>query len=158
MPSAGPPAGRGSPGRKPRNRAAPGAVPVAAVRGRGCGDPHGTTVTARTPGGQGRRSRGRGSIGPCPAAGPAATLEPVEEQPMRATVSMTLDLRGLADPLLVARTGVAMAGLRSGELIEVLTTDRDSVRDLTVWARASGNRLVEQTEWRDIYRFLFRKR
>jgi TusA-related sulfurtransferase len=82
----------------------------------------------------------------------------VEEQPMRATLSMTLDLRGLADPLPVARTGVAMAGLRSGELIEVLTTDRDPVRDLTVWARASGNRLVEQTEWRDIYRFLFRKR
>ena len=77
---------------------------------------------------------------------------------MRATVSMTLDLRGLADPLLVARTGVAMAGLRSGELIEVLTTDRDSVRDLTVWARASGNRLVEQTEGRDFSRFLFRKR
>jgi tRNA 2-thiouridine synthesizing protein A len=77
---------------------------------------------------------------------------------MRATVSMTLDLRGLADPLLVARTGLAMAGLRSGELIEVLTTDRDSVRDLTVWARASGNRLVEQTEGRDFYRFLFRKR
>jgi len=77
---------------------------------------------------------------------------------MRATVSMTLDLRGLADPLLVARTGVAMAGLRSGALIEVLTTDRDSVRDLTVWARAPGNRLVEQTQGRDFYRFLFRKR
>jgi len=77
---------------------------------------------------------------------------------MRATVSMTLDLRGLADPLLVARTGVTMAGLRSGELIEVLTTDRDAVRDLTVWARASGNRLVEQTEGRDFSRFLFRKR
>ena len=77
---------------------------------------------------------------------------------MRATVSMTLDLRGLADPLPVARTAVAMAGLRSGELIEVLTTDPDSVRDLTVWARATGNRLVEQTEGRDFYRFLFRKR
>ena len=64
---------------------------------------------------------------------------------MRATVSMTLDLRGLADPLPVARTAVAIAGLRSGELIEVLTTDPDSVRDLPVWARATGNRLVEQT-------------
>jgi tRNA 2-thiouridine synthesizing protein A len=85
-------------------------------------------------------------------------MEPTEEQPMRETVSMTLDLRGLADPLPVARTGVAMAGLRSGELIEVLTTDPDSARDLTVWARASGNRLVEQTEGRDFYRFLFRKR
>ena len=77
---------------------------------------------------------------------------------MRATVSMTLDPRGLADPLPVARTGVAMAGLRSGALIEVLTTDPDSVRDLTVWARASGNRLVDQTEGRDFCPFLFRKR
>ena len=77
---------------------------------------------------------------------------------MRATVSMTLDLRGLADPLLVARRAWPWPGFRSGELIEVLTTDRDSVRDLTVWARASGNRLVEQTQGRDFYRFLFRKR
>ena len=76
---------------------------------------------------------------------------------MRATVSMTLDLRGLADPLPVARTAVAMAGLRSGDLIEVLTTDPGSVRDLPVWARSTGNRLVEQTEGHDFYRFLLRK-
>jgi TusA-related sulfurtransferase len=59
---------------------------------------------------------------------------------------MTLDLRGLTVPLPVARTAVAMAGLGSGELIEVLTSDRDSVRDVLVWARATGNRLVEYRE------------
>jgi tRNA 2-thiouridine synthesizing protein A len=77
---------------------------------------------------------------------------------MRATVSVTLDLRGLAVPLPVARTAVAIAGLRSGELIEVLTTDPGSVRDLPVWARATGYRLIEQTEGHDFYRFLLRKR
>ena len=77
---------------------------------------------------------------------------------MRGTVSMTLDLRGQSVPLLVARTAVAMAGLRSGELIEVLTTDPDSVRDLPVWSRATGNRLVEQTAGAGWYRFIVRKR
>ena len=42
---------------------------------------------------------------------------------MPTTVAKTLDLRGLTDPLLVAHTAVAMAGLGSGALIEVLTSD-----------------------------------
>jgi tRNA 2-thiouridine synthesizing protein A len=78
--------------------------------------------------------------------------------PMRGTVSMTLDLRGLSVPFLVARTAVAMSGLRSGELIEVLTTDPASARDLPVWSRATGNRLVDQTAGDGWYRFIVRKR
>ena len=77
---------------------------------------------------------------------------------MPATVTMTLDLRGLTVPLPVARTAVAMARLGSGELMEVLTTDPDSVRDLPVWARATGNRLVEQTRGSGWYRFILQKR
>ena len=73
---------------------------------------------------------------------------------MRGTISMTLDLRGLSEPVSVARTAVAMTGLRSDEL----TTDPASVRDLSVWARATGNRLVEQTAGDGWYRFTVRKR
>jgi tRNA 2-thiouridine synthesizing protein A len=77
---------------------------------------------------------------------------------MPATISLTLDLRGLTVALPVARTAVAMAGLGSGELIEVLTSDPDSVRDLPVWARATGNRLVEQSQGAGWYRFVLQKR
>ena len=77
---------------------------------------------------------------------------------MPATISLTLDLRDLTVPLPVARTAVAMAGLESGALIEVLTSDPDSVRDLPVWARATGNRLVEQTQGTGWYRFILQKR
>ena len=77
---------------------------------------------------------------------------------MPATITMTLDLRGLTIPLPVARTAVAMAGLGSGARIEVLTSDPDSVRDLPVWARATGNRLVEQTQGSGWYRFVLQKR
>jgi TusA-related sulfurtransferase len=77
---------------------------------------------------------------------------------MTATVAMTLDLRGLTVALPVARTAIAMAGLESGALIEVLTCDPDSARDLPVWARATGNRLVEQTQGPGWYRFVLQKR
>jgi tRNA 2-thiouridine synthesizing protein A len=77
---------------------------------------------------------------------------------MSATVAMTLDLRGQADPLTVARTAVTMTRLRTGELIEVLTCNPDEAQDLSVWARATGNRLVEQTTERGVYRFVLRKR
>ena len=77
---------------------------------------------------------------------------------MPATITMTLDLRGLTIPLPVARTAVAMAGLGSGARIEVLTSDPESVRDLPVWARATGNRLVEQTQGSGWYRFVLQKR
>jgi tRNA 2-thiouridine synthesizing protein A len=77
---------------------------------------------------------------------------------MRTTISRTLDLRGLADPLPVARTAVAMATMDPGELAEVLTTDRGSLRDFLAWSRATGNRLVEQTEDGGVYRLVIRKR
>jgi len=77
---------------------------------------------------------------------------------MPATIATTLDLRGLTVALPVARTAVAMAGLESGELIEVLTSDPDAVRDLPVWARATRNRLIEQTQGGGWYRFVLQKR
>jgi tRNA 2-thiouridine synthesizing protein A len=77
---------------------------------------------------------------------------------MPATVAMTLDLRGEAGPLTVARTAVAMTRLHTGELIEVLTCDPDEAQDLSVWARATGNRLVEQTTERGVHRFVLKKR
>jgi tRNA 2-thiouridine synthesizing protein A len=77
---------------------------------------------------------------------------------MRTTIGRTLDLRGLTGPLPVARTAVAMAGMDAGELAEVLTTDRGSIRDFLAWSRATGNRLVEQTEDGGVYRLVIRKR
>jgi tRNA 2-thiouridine synthesizing protein A len=53
---------------------------------------------------------------------------------------------------------VAMAAMDPGELAEVLTTDRGSIRDFLAWSRATGNRLVEQTEDGGVHRFVIRKR
>jgi TusA-related sulfurtransferase len=77
---------------------------------------------------------------------------------MPATVAFTLDLRGPTLPLTVTRTAVTMTKLRSGELIEVLTSDPDEAQDLSVWARATRNRLLQQTKDDGLYRFVLEKR
>jgi tRNA 2-thiouridine synthesizing protein A len=77
---------------------------------------------------------------------------------MSTTTAKTLDLKGLACPLPIAKTAQGIRELRSGELIEALATDPGSVPDFAAWCRATGNKLVEQSEDGGVYRFLIRKK
>ncbi len=73
-------------------------------------------------------------------------------------VTETLDLKGLACPLPIAKTAIAMKKHASGDVIEVLATDPGSVPDFIAWAQTTGNELVEQTQDGDTYRFVLRKK
>jgi tRNA 2-thiouridine synthesizing protein A len=77
---------------------------------------------------------------------------------MSATITTTLDLKGLACPLPIAKTAQSMRDLAPGDLVEVYATDPGSVPDFKAWCRSTGNQLVEQTEESGIYRFLIRKK
>jgi tRNA 2-thiouridine synthesizing protein A len=74
-----------------------------------------------------------------------------------ADVTRTLDASGLACPMPVVRTRQAMDELATGEVLEVISTDRGSVRDLPAWAESTGNRLIEQREDGDRFIFLIEK-
>jgi tRNA 2-thiouridine synthesizing protein A len=76
---------------------------------------------------------------------------------MSQTIAVTLDLKGLACPLPIAKTAQAMRTLRSGEMLEALATDPGSVPDFTAWCKTTGNELVEQTETYGVFRFVIRK-
>jgi TusA-related sulfurtransferase len=76
---------------------------------------------------------------------------------MSAQVTTTLDFKGLACPLPIVKTAVAIKQLAPGELVEVLATDAGSVADFTAWSRATGNQLVEHTAEGGVYRFVLRK-
>jgi tRNA 2-thiouridine synthesizing protein A len=76
---------------------------------------------------------------------------------MSQTIAVTLDLKGLACPLPIAKTAQAMRTLRSGEMLEALATDPGSVPDFTAWCKTTGNELVEQTETDGVFRFVIRK-
>jgi tRNA 2-thiouridine synthesizing protein A len=74
-----------------------------------------------------------------------------------ATATTTLDLKGLACPMPIAKTAQKMRELSSGDLLEALATDPGSVPDFNAWCTNTGNELVEQTEDDGVFRFLIRK-
>ena len=72
-------------------------------------------------------------------------------------VAKTLDASGLACPMPVVRTRQAIDQLASGEVLEVISTDRGSLQDIPAWAQSTGNRLVEQHDAGDRFTFLIEK-
>jgi tRNA 2-thiouridine synthesizing protein A len=77
---------------------------------------------------------------------------------MDTTIVTTLDLKGLACPLPIAKTAQAIRTMTTGEVIEVLATDPGSVADFAAWCASTGHHLVEQTVDGDVYRFVIEKR
>lgn len=55
-----------------------------------------------------------------------------------------IDTRGLNCPLPILKAKKALAGMESGQLLKVLSTDAGSLRDFQAFAQQTGNALVEQ--------------
>lgn len=55
-----------------------------------------------------------------------------------------LDARGLNCPLPILKAKKALAEMSSGQLLKVVTTDTNSVRDFQAFAKQTGNDLVQQ--------------
>jgi TusA-related sulfurtransferase len=69
-----------------------------------------------------------------------------------------VDARGLACPMPIVKTAQAIAGIGSGELLEVLATDPGSTKDFVAWSRTTGHELVEQSVEDGVYRFVLRRK
>lgn len=76
---------------------------------------------------------------------------------MSATIVKTLDMKGFACPLPIARTAQAIRELAAGDLLEVLATDPGSVPDFAAWSGSTGHELVESSEEGGVFRFVIRK-
>lgn len=72
-------------------------------------------------------------------------------------VTKTLDTSGMACPMPVVKTRLAITDLEAGDVLEVISTDRGSCTDIPAWAEGTGNRLVEQRTEGDQYVFLIEK-
>ncbi|CAM3775544.1 sulfurtransferase TusA family protein [Mesobacillus zeae] len=68
-----------------------------------------------------------------------------------------LDAKGFACPMPVVRTKKAMDGMAQGEVLEIHTTDKGSIKDMAAWAASTGNELVKQTEEDGVYKFWIEK-
>ena len=70
----------------------------------------------------------------------------------------TLDAKGLNCPLPVLKAKKRIKGLKTGDTLEVLSTDPGSVSDFNSFCGATGDQLLEQAKESDgVFRFLIQK-
>jgi len=69
-----------------------------------------------------------------------------------------LDTRGLNCPLPILKAKKALADMRSGEVLKVVSTDPGSMRDFQAFARQTGNELVKQEGLADEFVHFLRRR
>ena len=69
-----------------------------------------------------------------------------------------IDTRGLHCPLPILKAKKALAGMESGQLLKVLSTDAGSLRDFQAFAKQTGNALVEQQTVGDEFVHVLKRR
>ncbi len=72
-------------------------------------------------------------------------------------VDQELDTSGLNCPLPVLRAKKALATLEPGQVLHIIATDPGSARDFPVFARQTGNELLEAREEDGKFHYLMRK-
>ena len=68
-----------------------------------------------------------------------------------------LDARGLDCPMPLLKAKRALNGLRGGERLKVLATDKGSVRDFEVFSRQSGHPLISSEEQDGVFIHIIEK-
>lgn len=74
------------------------------------------------------------------------------------SITAELDASGLNCPLPILKAKKALASLQAGQVLRIIATDPDSVRDFTVFSQQMGHALLESREEEGRFYFLLRKR
>ena len=69
----------------------------------------------------------------------------------------TLNAKGLACPMPIVRTKKEIGTIQSGEVLEVLATDKGALNDFAAWARSGGHTILKQTEEAGVLKFYIQK-
>ncbi|GEL08810.1 sulfurtransferase TusA family protein [Salisediminibacterium halotolerans] len=69
----------------------------------------------------------------------------------------TLDAKGLACPMPVVKVKKEMDTMNSGDILEVIATDKGAKSDIPAWIKSSGNELLDQNETDSILTFWIKK-
>lgn len=73
------------------------------------------------------------------------------------TAVKTLDASGLACPMPIVRARQAIDQIESGQVLEVISTDRGSLRDIPAWCDGTGNELLDVDDQGERYVFQIKK-
>ncbi|MCE4049009.1 sulfurtransferase TusA family protein [Bacillus sp. Au-Bac7] len=68
-----------------------------------------------------------------------------------------LDAKGLACPMPIVKTKKAMTVLETGQILEIHTTDKGAINDLSAWSKTVGHELLSQKEENGVLKFWIKK-
>jgi tRNA 2-thiouridine synthesizing protein A len=69
-----------------------------------------------------------------------------------------LDARGLRCPMPAVKSALALEEMSGGEILQLLSDDPVSKRDIPAWCQSTGNEVVKQEEEDSVIRFTIRKK
>lgn len=69
----------------------------------------------------------------------------------------TLDASGLNCPLPILKTKKALSKMNTGKILEVISTDSGSVKDIEAFCNQTGNKLISTVKDSDKYVFTIEK-
>ena len=69
-----------------------------------------------------------------------------------------LDVKGMACPLPVLRANRSLRGMRPGERLRVLATDKAAVADFKAYCTETGHALLAWSEESGVFSFVIRRR
>ncbi|MES1982049.1 MAG: sulfurtransferase TusA family protein [Pseudomonadota bacterium] len=69
-----------------------------------------------------------------------------------------LNARGLTCPLPILRTKKSLAGMTSGQVLKIISTDRGALKDMQAFAAQTGNTLLSGVEENEEFIFFMRKK
>ena len=73
-------------------------------------------------------------------------------------VNKTVDARGLKCPMPITKSMQAIKKIKVGQVLEILTTDPGSKRDIPIWAQATKQELISIKELgSENFRFLVKR-
>lgn len=68
-----------------------------------------------------------------------------------------LDAKGLACPMPIVKTRKEMKDMESGQVLEILATDKGAKADMTAWAKSGGHELIDIQEDGEVLKFWIKK-
>lgn len=72
--------------------------------------------------------------------------------------NITVDTKGMACPMPIVKAKKALDTLESGQIMEVLSTDKGSVNDFQAWVKQTNHELIMHEEEDGVYKFFVRKK
>lgn len=72
-------------------------------------------------------------------------------------INVTVDARGLNCPMPIVKTKKAMDGLQTGQVLELLATDKGSANDMKAWVQQGGHQLLDSRVEDGVFKFYIKK-